>query len=415
MTAANLIFVTSGNVGQLQRSHLAPMLDRWPGNATPEVRSLLLDNFARELDAPGDPDPAPLGAAAFVVLDQPTSPAAIDRLIESLHRRHVPAVILLPRPQDWQILQRQGIIFRPLQNDPASLAAMLFALGERQSAVSLLALEVQLANRCQGGIRSEMDRMHEELHLAAAIQREYTSTPVPKVAGLDIEVLFRPVNFVSGDIYNLRDLGNGRAAFFIADAVGHGVPAALLTMVLTSSLATTEPDTHGVSMPLQPADVLARLNRRMCASCFGSGRFATAVYGVVDAGRGEVTVAGAGHPMPVVLSGSNPREIETNGPLLGVFGEAEFDQVTVPLADDETLLVYTDGLDAAFPAAPSQSLTSRAKREAWIRGMASTARTRKGGMSLVLAELQSLLDCQSGSLHQPDDVTALCIAQRKAA
>lgn len=415
MSDRNIIFATSGNFEQPQRKFLSPVLERWPSNPTPEYRSLLLDVLLHELEQGGGEDPAPLAGVAFVALSQGTPASFVDRLVEALHRRHLPAVILIHAAADWQVFQRQGVIFASLDTDPRASAAMLFALAERQGAVRLLAREVQLANRCQGGIRLEMDRMHEELHLAAAIQREFTSSPVPNMPGLDIAVLHRPVNFVSGDIYNLRDLGNGMAAFFIADAVGHGVPAALLTMVLTSSLTTSEPDATGRLVPLQPAEVLARLNKRMCASCLGSGRFATAVYGVIDSATRTATIAGAGHPMPVVLSTTEPREIETSGPLLGVFGEAEFDQVAVPLAEHETLLLYTDGLEAAFPPASSTSAVARTRRDAWIKDLASTTHPGKRGMASVLSRMQDLLDATSGSLHHPDDVTALCIAPSRAA
>ena len=146
----------------------------------------------------------------------------------------------------------------------------------------------------------------------------------------------------------MRGVSPSRVAFFVADAVGHGVPAALLARVLTSSLLSAAA-ASGTAEGHSPARVLARLNERLCASCLGTGRFATAVYGVIDAETRKVTVAGAGHPLPILLSGGDSSEIETAGPLLGVFDDAEFDQREVSLADDDMLMLYTDGLDAAFP------------------------------------------------------------------
>ncbi|GJQ30813.1 MAG: hypothetical protein HBSAPP03_26970 [Phycisphaerae bacterium] len=415
MSDRHIVFATSGSFEQPQRMFLSPVLDRWPASPTPTHRPMLLDVLLQELEQGGGDDPAPMAGVALVALGQGTPASYVDRLVEGLHRRHLPAVVQLPAAGDWQSFQRHGVIFTTLDADPRHVSAMLYALAERQGAVRLLAREVQLAHRCQGGIRLEMDRMHEELHLAAAIQREFTASTVPTLPGLEIAVLYRPVNFVSGDIYSLRDLGNGKAAFFIADAVGHGVPAALLTMVLTASLTTSVPDATGRLTPLEPSEVLARLNTRMCASCFGSGRFATAVYGVVDSATRTATIAGAGHPMPVVLSSRAPREVETSGPLLGVFGEATFDQVVVPLAEDETLLVYTDGLENAFPPPAGVSPASRERREAWIREIATASRGAGQGLSGVLARMKDLVDGQAGSLHHPDDVTALCIAPTRAA
>ena len=47
---------------------------------------------------------------------------------------------------------------------------VLFALAERQSAVRSLMREVAILARYQGGVRGEMDRIHDELNLAAAVQ-----------------------------------------------------------------------------------------------------------------------------------------------------------------------------------------------------------------------------------------------------
>jgi serine phosphatase RsbU (regulator of sigma subunit) len=289
---------------------------------------------------------------------------------------------------------------------------MLYALCERQSSVELLASEVVLAQRCQGGIRSEMDRIHEELHLAAAIQRDFTSAPLPKVDGLEFGVLFRPVNFVSGDIYNVRPLGDGCAAFFLADAVGHGVPAALLTMVLTSSLTTTEHEGGAVRI-LEPREVLERLNARLCQSCLGSGRFATALYGVIDSRTRKVRVAGAGHPWPLVISKSGATELAAEGPLLGVFPDGEFTQAEATLTPGQTLLLYTDGFEALFPR---ETLPRSADRPRWsgreyINSMSRlVGAAEEGGLTGALQQIGLLLDEQSGSLHQSDDITALAIA-----
>jgi serine phosphatase RsbU (regulator of sigma subunit) len=188
--------------------------------------------------------------------------------------------------------------------------------------------------------------------------------------------------------------------------VGHGVPAALLTMVLTSSLNTTEG-----GRVLEPAEVLRQLNERLCTSCLGSGRFATALYGVVDGKRGEVKLAGAGHPYPVRVSRAGAMEVKTEGPLLGVFPGADFTQAEFELHPSDTLLLYTDGFEAMFP--------ERDDAPEWGGRTYLRELTRMVGgerdLNHCLAELEGLLDEQSGSLHQADDLTAVVIAAGRGA
>ena len=121
-------------------------------------------------------------------------------------------------------------------------------------------------------------------------------------------------------------------------------------MVLRNSLVMSRD-----GIPIAPAEVLSRLNDRMCESQQGSGRFATALYAIFDTRTRMLTLAGAGHPSPILLAGSERRALETDGPLLGVFGESAFTQVEVQLNPGDTLLMYTDGLDMALETLAKQS------------------------------------------------------------
>jgi len=211
-------------------------------------------------------------------------------------------------------------------------------------------------------------------------------------------------------------LGDGSAAFFLADAVGHGVPAALLTMVLTSSLTTTEHE-GGELRILEPREVLERLNNRLCQSCLGSGRFATALYGVIDGRTGKVRVAGAGHPWPLVISKSGTTELRAEGPLLGVFPDAEFTQAEATLTPGQTLLLYTDGFEALFPHASSRTTDEpRWNGREYLQSMSRlVGEAEEGGLTGALHQIELLLDEQSGSLHQSDDITAVAIAPMEGA
>ncbi len=415
MARHTLCFATSGNIAGSRARWVAPVEAAWPGGEQPEFRTLGIDALVAMLDSSRESSAPEKFDAVFVVFGREEPPRGIDCVVEALGNVNIAGVCLVPDPAQWRPFQRHGVIFESYETCPATIAAMLYAIAERQRTVEGLAREAAIAQRCQGGIRLEMDRIHEELHLAAAVQREFTSAPLPQVEGLEFGVLYRPVNFVSGDIYNVRPLGDGKAAFFLADAVGHGVPAALLTMVLTSSLTTTEIGPGGVLNVLEPSEVLRRLNDRLCQSCLGSGRFATAVYGVVDARRGEVKVAGAGHPWPIRLSRAGAMEVRTEGPLLGVFPGAEFTQAEVELRKGDTLLLYTDGFEAMFERGEGDEEAESAwAGRSYLRELTRMV-SKDADISSSLRELEHLLDEQTGSLHQADDITALVIAPTRNA
>jgi serine phosphatase RsbU (regulator of sigma subunit) len=74
----------------------------------------------------------------------------------------------------------------------------------------------------------------------------------------DYFILWRPRDIVGGDFYWVRRIDADRKLVAVADCTGHGVPGAFMTMALNSTLKHIVDQNH-----IEPADILAELNRRM--------------------------------------------------------------------------------------------------------------------------------------------------------
>ncbi len=352
---------------------------------------------------------------ALIVLDTDIDPLA-ERVADHLAETLAPALVLLsggaPGPS-W--LGASGIITDKINAPAERVAAMLHAAVTRQGTVRTLSGELAIAHRASGGLRGEMDRLHEELNLASLVQREFMPKCMPQVDGVDLGVIFRPVGYVSGDIYQVRVLNDRHVAIFLADAVGHGVPAALLTMIVTNSLSPLDEQGN----VRDACEVLRRLNLRLCESHQSASRFATAVYCVLDTLTHEFTIAGAGHPPPLIIGKGSSQKIETEGPLLGVFAEAEFNQVTVTLKHGQTALLYTDGFEIACPgtgeAAKGKIHKPTNNYLTHFQELLDDQPFSAHPAAALASRLAALLDEQAGSLHQPDDITALAICPTRDA
>lgn len=329
------------------------------------------------------------------------------RVLDSVQQAMLPALMLVrERSQRLSEFHPGAVIVQPEHADPMLTSAILHTLCDRQTAVRAMEQNLRLAQSFQGETAAEIDRLHQELLLAARVQRDFMPKHMPEVDGLTASVLFRPAGFVSGDTYDVSRVDEHHVAFFLADAMGHGVPAALMTLFLTGSLPRKEMTAEGYRI-VPPGEALSRLNNGLQECMAGPARFATAIAGVVDTRTGEITMACAGHPPPLRVSRHGVRPVDVSGMLLGVVADYQYEQVTIRLEPDEILVLHSDGIETTFGSRVSGGDAQPPAYHAQLGVM------RRGSslddLTSAMTNLASVIDQQVGSLHQDDDLTILAI------
>lgn len=403
----------------------APQVERvlsfWPPPQRPTLAHVTPAEVTDEKRGPAALEP---GGVAWIILTGDDE-GLIYELVAALQDQHVPtAVSVFNDPHAAGDLVHDAMVAAPLDTEPATLCAMLRSLWSTSGIVRGLSAELKLVKLHSGGLVDQIDRIDEELRLAAQLQREFLPHKLPSVEALEFKVLFRPAGYVSGDIYDVFSLDESHVGFYLADAVGHGVPAALMTMFIKRSLPTKEID---ATLPrgyriVPPAEALRRLNQDMALHQGGKCRFATACYGVLNHQTLELSFARAGHPFPYILhADGRVDQLEPDGGLLGIFPEETFEQVNVTLTEGDRLLLYSDGFELAFrekladadadtdqPPAPRK----RAASDQYTREFKDLAR---GTVDEAMDRMVTRLDSSAGSLNQQDDLTAVLVAVKQAA
>ncbi len=191
-----------------------------------------------------------------------------------------------------------------------------------------------------------LDNLAEQLRLAGLVQKDFLPTNLPQTDKLRWATIFLPAEWVSGDIYDIVRVDEEHIGFYLADVVGHGMPAALLTIFLKQALVMRKTVENNYRI-FSPSEVVKNLNIRMAAQKLSGYQFATCCYCLLNIKTLELTYARAGHPYPVLIrAGQPPEQLEIRGSLLGVFEQAEFPQRTIQLQPGDKLLLYSDGADS---------------------------------------------------------------------
>ena len=248
----------------------------------------------------------------------------------------------------------------------------------------------------------QFTEVDQETRLAGRLQAEFLPKHFENIGPLHFATLYRPATFVSGDIYDIYRVDEDQVAFYVADAVGHGMAASLLTMFIKNAVVSKriEQDSYEI---LEPGETLAILNQKLRDQHLPNSQFVTACYGVFNMKTYELRYARAGHPYPLICDAEGSMtELKSSGGLLGLFEDEDYPTHTIRMQPGEKLIFYSDGLELAFaPAADRKNAMSY-----YRNALKSVIHLPPEEMVEAFAHL---LDEEAGSLNPQDDVTILIL------
>jgi serine phosphatase RsbU (regulator of sigma subunit) len=238
-------------------------------------------------------------------------------------------------------------------------------------------------------------RLHADLVEGRAFQQSLL--PVARrVAELEIATVFEPVDLVGGDVYDIAVLPHGRLRIFLIDATGHGVRAALRTMVLLSEYNALK------YRAATPGHLLRALNARLLQHRSPLELLSPAVcVDICRRGDGhDCVIASASAPATLLASRDGGHIVCDGGSmLLGMREEVVLEEATVPLETGDRLLLATDGLYEQRD--PGRRLLGY---DACLRALASGATLPES-----VAAMRLLFDAHRGIRRRDDDVTAIFV------
>ncbi|HWC81802.1 MAG TPA: SpoIIE family protein phosphatase [Pseudonocardiaceae bacterium] len=299
----------------------------------PEPVGRAIAGTARALDEIGpatlfDPTtirPTPqelLGAPLFERIDE------VRTTGEVLRGREWP--VELAGPDDTTLSLYLDLVLRPMYTEHGAIQG-----------VHIQAVDVTDAVRArQNGTRRADRPAHPASDTPVLLQQALLPASVPVLPTLDLGAgyLFADdEGTAGGDWFDAIPLPDGSVALAVGDVVGHGVTAAATMGQLRAVLR------ERLRAGLGPAEAVTDLDR--FATDLAGARAATVCVAVLDPGSGTLEYCTAGHPPPLVIAagGADSHYLASSGggPLAtGSPHRAALDE----LADEEMLLLYTDGI-----------------------------------------------------------------------
>ncbi len=191
-----------------------------------------------------------------------------------------------------------------------------------------------------------------DLALARRIQVHGLPRSFPLLPNVRFEVHHRPCGRTGGDCHDVIRLDEDHVGFYLADVLGHGIAAGLLTVFLMRAMQAKEA-ARSADRLRSPEEVLRRLNQDWLELGGAETPFLTLVYAQLNIRAGSLCFARAGQPYPLhVPVDGDPELWQVAGSLLGVFDTA-FAEHRRQLRAGDKVVLYSDGLDGSTGEGPS--------------------------------------------------------------
>ncbi len=190
---------------------------------------------------------------------------------------------------------------------------------------------------------------HLESQLAEA--RSFQQTMLPprqaRLAGFEIHAAYRPSAELAGDLYDYAEDGEGGIALLVADVVGHGASAAMLTAIVKSAFRSSYPERY------DPLAVVRRVADAVLS--FEADRFVTLIAARIARNEPVLEYVSAGHDGGLIARpGQDAVQLASTGPIVSpVLSFLGWQKRRVECAPDAVVLLYTDGVSDATDGAES--------------------------------------------------------------
>ena len=268
-------------------------------------------------------------------------------------------------------------------------------------------LAVGLENYCLIKTKKKHENVDREISTGAEIQSQLLPDYCPSIYGIDLAAHCRPALQLGGDYYDFMCLKTNisekrkeksRWAFVIGDVMGKGIPAGLLMTMLRGMLRAE------VLTGLPPDRILHDLNQLAINDLDQSHRFVTLFYSDYDPRTRKLRFANAAHNPPLLWKSLNQKiiKLDTEGFVLGLQKEAEYQCGEIKLSENDLVLYYTDGVIDT-----SNSLGERFDEERLIKIFTRLCKQSFTSQEILNKIFKKLDDFTGQNRHLEDDASMI--------
>ncbi|MDV6378201.1 fused response regulator/phosphatase [Sporosarcina sp. GW1-11] len=189
-------------------------------------------------------------------------------------------------------------------------------------------------------------QLNTDLAIAKNVQKSALTKRL-MLPHIEVDGMYFTSQSLGGDMYCWFQLDEDLTAVMLFDVMGHGVPAALVTMSIRSLLKDI------IVRLIDPVRVIKEVNRKIYELFYTDGLdsfLVTAIYVIIDKKNGMLRYVNASHPEGVMFGKYGETVMmHANSPILGLFPTIQVQAKSIRLTGWHRIILYTDGLLTLYP------------------------------------------------------------------
>jgi sigma-B regulation protein RsbU (phosphoserine phosphatase) len=216
-----------------------------------------------------------------------------------------------------------------------------FFTDEHTRALTLLAPQIASSvenARLYEELGQREQRMDQDLKAARKLQSVLLPRTAPDIIGLKIGMKSRPAREISGDLFDFFEHSDEYALIAFGDVSGKGAAAALYGAMVSGLLRTLAPRRRS------PAQLMQALNESLLERKVDA-QYVTLLLLLWESRTRTLTMANAGSLPPLIYRGGEIIEPKVEGVPLGLLDDREYEQVSIQVKRDDTILLFSDGIE----------------------------------------------------------------------
>lgn len=233
----------------------------------------------------------------------------------------------------------------------------------------------------------------QKLKQLTTAQASLLTTPA-QLPEANFGVFYESLHEAGGDFYDVLSISDNILGYFVADFSGHDISTSYLTSSVKALLKQN-------CTPIYKPEESIKLINDVLVEILPDGKYLTACYARLNRKSNQLTIISSGHP-PVVYHpvGEEPRLIDLDGDLLGIFHDVCFGQQTLSISPGDRFYLYTDGV-----------VESTEEKETWAQGAVKLINACKKIKDIPITEAPQQLINQMfhGETKREDDIIFLAV------